>query len=112
GVMNQRVAFGTGTRIDIDERLLTALRRRDRSAAETLVARFGDRAYRLAMGITRNAADAEETVQDAFWSVIRKIDTFRGDSAFGSWVYRIVSNAAYAKIRRRRQAVRDISLDE
>ena len=110
--MNQQAVFGTGTRIDIDERLLTALRRRDRSAAETLVARFGDRAYRLAMGITRNAADAEETVQDAFWSVIRKIDTFRGDSAFGSWVYRIVANAAYRRLRRRAGRRAEIPLED
>jgi RNA polymerase sigma-70 factor (ECF subfamily) len=110
--MNHHVVLGTGTRIDIDERLLTALRRRDRTAAERLVARFGDRAYRLAIGITRNAADAEETVQDAFWSVIRKIDTFRGDSAFGSWVYRIVANAAYRRLRRRAGHRAEIPLED
>ena len=76
-----------GTRIDRDRALVDALRRRDPSAAEHLVATYGDRAGRLATRITGNAQDAEEAVQDAFWSVIRKIDTFRGDSAFGSWVY-------------------------
>jgi len=45
-------------------------------------------------------------------SVVRKIDTFRGDSAFGSWVYRIISNAAYETIRRRPRAIVSISLDE
>ena len=88
------------TRVDVDAQLLEALRRRDPSAAEGLVARFGDRVYRLAMGITRNPQDAEEAVQDAFWNVIRKIDVFRGDSAFGSWLYRIVTNAAYQKLPR------------
>jgi len=34
-------------------------------------------------------------VQDALWAVVRKIDTFRGDAAFGSWLYRVVANAAY-----------------
>jgi DNA-directed RNA polymerase specialized sigma24 family protein len=34
-------------------------------------------------------------VQDAFWAVIRKIESFRGYSAFGSWLDRIVANAAY-----------------
>jgi RNA polymerase sigma-70 factor, ECF subfamily len=100
------------TRIDADARLLEALRRRDPSAAERLVARFGDRAYRLAMGITRNPPDAEEAVQDAFWSVIRKIDLFRGDSAFGSWLYRIVTNAAYQKLRGRVRLRTEVSLDE
>jgi RNA polymerase sigma-70 factor (ECF subfamily) len=98
--------------IDVDDRLLEALRRRDPSAPERLVARFGDRAYRLAVGITRSAEDAEESVQDAFWSVIRKIDTFRGDSALGSWVYRIVTNAAYQKLRGRAIRRTEIPLDE
>jgi RNA polymerase sigma-70 factor (ECF subfamily) len=99
-------------RIDVDGQLLEALRRHDSTAAERLVARYGARAYRLAMGITRNAADAEEVVQDAFWSVIRKIDTFRGDAAFGSWLYRIVANAAFQKVRRSLHRRTEISLDE
>ena len=92
--------------------LLAALRRRDRTAAECLVARYGDRAYRLAMGITRNAQDAEETVQDALWSVIQKIDTFRGDSSLGSWIYRIVANAAYQKLRGRAHRRDEILLED
>ena len=81
-------------RIDRDDDLLDALRSGDPRAAECLVSRYGERAYRLARRITGNGQDAEEVVQDAFWSVVRKIDTFRGDSAFGSWLYRIVANAA------------------
>lgn len=100
------------TRLDPDQDLLTALREREPAAAEALIIAYGTRAYRLAARITGNQQDAEEAVQDAFWSVVRKIDTFRGDSAFGSWVYRIVSNAAYNKVRRRPRAFVDIALDE
>src|SRR2546422_1806004 len=99
-------------RVDPDAKLLAALRRRDRTAAECLVAHYGSRAYRLAMGITRNAQDAEETVNYALWSVIRKIETFRGDSSLGSWIYRIVANAAYEKLRGRANRRDEISLDE
>jgi len=99
-------------RVDRDAKLLAALRRRDRTAAECLVAHYGSRAYRLAMGITRNAQDAEETVNYALWSVIRKIETFRGDSSLGSWIYRIVANAAYEKLRGRANRRDEISLDE
>src|SRR2546429_4002732 len=98
--------------IDRDADLLEALRRRDVTAAERLVATFGDRAYRLAIGITGNQQDAEEAVQDAFWSVIQKIDSFRGDSSLGSWIYRIVANAAYQKLRRRAQRRDEISLGD
>src|SRR5213594_2757443 len=94
GVADSRGADGDGD-------LVEALRRDEPMAAERLVSRYGERAYRLASRITGSAADAEEVVQDALWTVIRKIDTFRGESAFGSWLYRIVANAAYQKLRGR-----------
>src|ERR687887_1916823 len=100
------------TRLDHDQDLLTALREREPTAAEALITAYGDRAYRLAVRITGNEQDAEETVQDAFWSVIRKIDTFRGNSAFGSWLYRIVANAAYQKLRNRQRSRHDVPLDD
>jgi RNA polymerase sigma-70 factor, ECF subfamily len=99
-------------RADRDWRLVEALRLRDATAAERLVATYGNRAYRLAVRITGNGRDAEEAVQDGLWNVIRKIDTFRGDSAFGTWLYRIVSNAAYQKVRHRPEAAAEIPLDE
>ena len=105
-------AVAYGRRADGDLDLLEALRLHEPTAAERLVSTYGERAYRLAAGITGNEQDAEEVVQDAFWSVVRKIDTFRGESAFGSWLYRIVANAAYQKLRGRQGQRRDVSLDE
>jgi RNA polymerase sigma-70 factor (ECF subfamily) len=87
---------------DRDADLVAALRRQEPQAIEALIATYGDRAYRLALRITGNPSDAEEVVQDALWSVSRKIDMFRGTAAFGSWVYRITANAAYQKRRGRR----------
>ena len=83
--------------IDPDAALVAQLRRAEAGAAEALVSAYGDRVYRLAIRITGNASDAEEVVQDALWTASRKIDTFRGAAAFGSWVYRITANAAYQK---------------
>src|SRR3989442_15892648 len=100
------------TRVDRDHDLLEALRRHEPMAAERLVSTYGERAYRLASRMTGNREDAQEVVQDAFWTVIRKIDMFRGESAFGSWLYRIVANAACQKLRGRRDRRSDISLDE
>src|SRR5437667_9963704 len=99
-------------RADRDLDLLEALRLHEPTAAERLVTTYGERAYRLATSITGNEQDAEEVVQDAFWTVVRKIETFRGESAFGSWLYRIVANAAYQKLRGWRSRGRDLSLDE
>ena len=101
---------GRGT--DPDAALLEALRAGAPGATESLLIAYGDRAYRLALHITGNGADAEEVVQDAVWAIIRKVAGFRGDSAFGSWVYRIVANAACQRLRRRRASRADVSLDE
>src|SRR5262245_16527542 len=98
--------------IDRDVELLEALRRRDADAAECLVSTFGRRAYRLAIGIAGNPRDAEEAVQDAFWSVMKEIDTFRGDAALRSWIYRIIANAALQRRRSGARRRREISLDE
>src|SRR5438552_18761788 len=87
-----------GRRVDRDRELVEDLRLREPTAVERLVATYGDRAYRLASGITGNAEDAEEVVQDVFWAVVRKVDTFRGESSFGSWLSRIVAHAFYQTI--------------
>jgi RNA polymerase sigma-70 factor (ECF subfamily) len=98
--------------IDPDAALVEQLRRADEGAAEALVAAYGDRVYRLAMRIMGNASDAEEVVQDALWTASRKIDTFRGAAAFGSWVYRITANTAYEKLRRRRSRGNEVSWED
>src|SRR5437867_11695710 len=103
---------GEGRRADRDRRLVEALQQQEPTAAEQLIATYGDRAYRLATSITGNGQDGEEVVQDAFWTVVRKIDSFRGESAFGSWLYRIVANAAYQKLRTRQSRRRDVSWDD
>lgn len=99
------------TRPDADEALVEALRRGDAGAAEALVESYGDRVYRLARRITGSNEDAEEAVQDALWTVTRKIHSFKGESAFGSWLYRVAANAAYMKVRSRRSRTHEVSLE-
>jgi RNA polymerase sigma-70 factor (ECF subfamily) len=106
------VSVAPGTRVDADADLVEALRREEPDAAERLVERFGDRVYRLAMRITGLNEDAEEAAQDALWTAARKIQMFKGESAFGSWIYRITANAAYQKLRTRRQKSSEIALDD
>jgi RNA polymerase sigma-70 factor, ECF subfamily len=99
-------------RVDADAELVEALRREEPDAAERLVERYGDRVYRLAMRITGLNEDAEEAAQDALWTAARKIHMFKGESAFGSWIYRITANAAYQKLRTRRQKSAEIAIDD
>ncbi len=99
-------------KVDVDAGLVEALRRDDPEAPELLVERFGDRVYRLALRITGSNEDAEEAAQDALWTAARKIQMFKGESAFGSWLYRITANAAYQKLRARRAKAAEIALDD
>ena len=95
--------------VDPDAALVEQMRRGEAGAVESLVVAYGDRVYRLAIRITGNASDAEEVVQDTLLAVSRKIDTFRGTAAFGSWVYRITANAAYQKLRGKRSKRSEVS---
>jgi RNA polymerase sigma-70 factor, ECF subfamily len=105
-------APATAPRIDRDAGLVERLRRQEPGAAEALVAAYGDRVYRLAIRITGNEQDAEEVVQDALWTAARKIDTFKGESAFGSWLYRITANTAYQKLRSRQGRKNEVPWDD
>ena len=99
-----------GTRkVDTDAALVEALRRDDPEAPELLVETFGDRVYRLALRIRGSNEDAEEAAQDALWTAARKIHTFKGESAFGSWLYRIAANAAYQKLRARQSKRHEVA---
>jgi RNA polymerase sigma-70 factor (ECF subfamily) len=99
-------------KLDPDAALVEALRQDDPSAPDMLVERYGDRVYRLALRITGSNEDAEEAAQDALWTAARKIHMFKGDSAFGSWLYRIAANSAYQKLRARKAKSREIALDD
>src|SRR6266498_1103585 len=99
-------------RVDRDAALVEGLRKGDPTATELLLDTYGDRVYRLAIRITGNEQDAEEVVQDALWTAARKIDSFKGESAFGSWLYRITANAAYQKQRGRHGKRHEVSWDD
>lgn len=98
--MNARVA--TVAAEWTDERLRRQLEAQAPEAVQALVELYGPKTYRLALRITGNPEDAQEVSQDVLWTVVRKIGTFRGESALGSWIYRITANAAYQKLRARR----------
>jgi RNA polymerase sigma-70 factor (ECF subfamily) len=97
---------------DRDSQLVLQLRRHETGAVEALVDAYGDRVYRLAIRITGNTLDAEEVAQDALWTASRKIDTFQGAAAFGSWLYRITANTAYQKLRTRRSARNEVPWEQ
>jgi RNA polymerase sigma-70 factor (ECF subfamily) len=64
----------------------------DFQAFNDLVKAHVDRIYRLALKVTKNREDSEDVVQNTFLKAIDKIDQFRGDSSFGTWIYAIALN--------------------
>lgn len=72
-------------------------------AFEEIVRRYESKVFNMAMRFTRNQEDAEEVLQDVFTTIYKKMDGFQGKSAFSSWLYRIVVNAAFMKLRKRKQ---------
>ena len=99
-------------RKDGDLELVEALRRHDSTAAERLVAEYGDRAYRFASSITGHGPEAEEIVQEACVDVIDHIETLSADSTFRSWFYGIVADGTYEKLRSRPHRQNHLRLDD
>lgn len=85
-----------------DLALVERVRARDGAALEILMERYSGRLYRVAFGITRNHAEAEEVVQDVFLTLFRKVEMFEGRAALGTWLYRVATNAALGKKRGKR----------
>jgi RNA polymerase sigma-70 factor, ECF subfamily len=85
-----------------DETLAARAAAGDTSAFETIVARYQARVFRLACRLTTDT-DAPDVLQETFLQIYRHLSSFRGDSQFGTWVYRIATNAA---LMHRRAAAR------
>jgi|LSQX01.1.fsa_nt_gb RNA polymerase sigma-70 factor (ECF subfamily) len=66
----------------------------DSEALTTLIDKYKDIAYNLALSIVKNREDAKDITQDSFLKVLENINRFRSDSKFSTWLYRIVYNQA------------------
>jgi RNA polymerase sigma-70 factor (ECF subfamily) len=88
-----------------DAALAQRVAARDSAAFELLMRRYNRRLYRLARSMLRDAAEAEDALQDGYLAVYQSIGTFRGEASLGTWLSRVVSNQCLARLRR--QARRD-----
>jgi RNA polymerase sigma-70 factor (ECF subfamily) len=78
---------------------------RDETAVRTIMQANNRRLYRLARGILRNDAEAEDVVQDTYVRAFTHLDQFRGDSSLSTWLSRIAMNEALGRLRRQRPGV-------
>lgn len=85
-------------------------KRGDAAAFEVLYALHKRRVYSLCLRMTSNVAEAEDLTQEAFLQLYRKIATFRGDSAFSTWLHRMTVNVVLMRLRKK--GLPEVSLEE
>jgi RNA polymerase sigma-70 factor (ECF subfamily) len=90
---------------------MTAAKRGDSSAFETLCKQSTGTVFRVVRRMMRNNEDAEDVVQESFQQAFIHLKSFNGDSRFSTWLSRIAINAALMKLRKKRH-LWDVSLDD
>jgi RNA polymerase sigma-70 factor (ECF subfamily) len=96
-----QIAFEDNT----DQALVRRALARDEGAFRTIMQANNRRLYRLARGILRNDAEAEDVVQEAYVRAFTHLASFRGESSLATWLGRIVMNEALGRLRRERPSV-------
>ena len=89
-----------GERVDWEAALIQRARRGDSPAFERLYREYSGRVYGLCLRMTRDAAAAEDCVQEAFINAWRALDRFETRSSFSTWLHRIAVNVVLGKRRR------------
>lgn len=100
--------------VEVDDRVLVeAAQAGDPDAFERLVCRYQAPVYRIALRLLQSSADADDVTQDTFVRAWRSLSRFRGDSAFPTWLYRIVTRRCFDLLAARRptQVLDDEHLD-
>lgn len=93
-----------------DHELISRAQDGDPQACAAIFDLHRRRVYSTCLLMTKNVSDAEDLMQDAFIQIFRGLGSFRGDSAFSTWIYRVVVNTVL--MTRRKRHLREVSLDE
>lgn len=93
-----------------DDLLIELSQQGDKSAFDALIRKYEARAYQYAFRLTSNQDEASDIVADAFVRVYSALKNFRGQSSFGTWLYRILTNC-YLDLRKRERTRRHESLE-
>ncbi len=81
--------------------LIARSRRGDTKAFETLVLKYKDRLYAIASSVcAKMPSEAPDVAQETFISALKHINSFRGNAAFGTWLYRIAANNCWQRLRK------------
>lgn len=97
--------------MDVPAHVIDACKRGDPLGFEELIQLTHKDVYSLALRLTGNPDDAAEVSQETYMKLLRVIRSFRGDSKFSTWLYRVTSNVAISMLRKRSRHDRNVSLD-
>jgi RNA polymerase sigma factor (sigma-70 family) len=100
------------TATDEDARLARACAEGDTRVFEEIYQGHSDRMKSIAYNHLGNVSDAEDAVQETFLKVHRAASTYNGESAFTTWMYRVLINTCYDALRRRQRRIQSTSLDD
>ena len=103
------VALNTPERTDEADWIARA-QRSDARAFESLYRMHIDKVYGLCLRMTGNVAEAEDCAQEAFIQAWNKLDRFRGDSAFATWLHRIAVNSVLGRMRKSKRETERIQV--
>jgi len=99
------------TSYDEERVLIQRVKAGDYEAFEAIFRQHVSRVYRQAFKLIGNEAETEEVVQEVFLAVHQKVKTFRGESAFSTWLYRLTTNVALSRLRKRKRR-KEVLLDD
>jgi RNA polymerase sigma-70 factor (ECF subfamily) len=102
------VKSGSGLAGDADhaeEILVDRARTGDMIACAALMRRYNQRLYRAIRSVLKTGSDVEDTMQDTYLAALRNLDQFEGRAPFGTWLLKIGTNAALARMRQRTRVV-------
>jgi len=91
---------------DDDNRLITECREGNAASFGELVSRYQDRLYNTVLRLVNNGEDARDVVQEAFLHAYQSLHSFKGDSLFFTWLYRIAINTAISMKRKQKPMLR------
>jgi len=84
----------------------------DTNAFTTLVDRYKDLVYTLALRMMKNKEEAEEVSQDSFIKAYKSLNRFKGDSKFSTWIYRVAYNTCLDRLKKNKRQQQTVTIDE
>ena len=92
--------------------LISRAQKGDKRSVSLLVNKYSSRIYAVAFRLMKNEEDAEDVLQETFIIMLNKLDTFEGKSSLYTWLYRVATNVALGKLRKKKNIYDSRSYDK